>query len=509
MGRRRTRCFVCSPSRAAQPKPRIAERVPGEPFTLEHFQAWASRLILDTGSPWVLEPFQEMFVADLFGGVRECWLIVPEGNGKSSLVAGLALYHIEHRFEAWVTVAAASREQAGIVYRQASGLVARNDSLDGTFRSLPGYRRIERKDGSPATIQVMAADASTGDGVLPTFAIVDELHRHKNLDLYRTWAGKLWKRGGQIVVISTAGEPGGEFEVMRESFRQADDVTRDGCFVRAVTSQSVLHEWAVPEGGDVEDLELVAAANPFSGITAELLAEKRAAKSWALPHWTRFTCNLPTRSESAAIAEAEWYGARVDDEIPAGEPIWLGLDVAWQLDTTAAVPLWMPTREFRLLGPAHVLVPPRDGRSLDPNLVEHMLLTIHARNPVHTVVMDPTKAEQLAEWIEKTLGAVVVSRGQTNAFAVMDYSRFMEALRSGWLKHTGDADLTQHVLNATARLLPGGDLRFDRSARTRHPTGQERRVIDALSAASMVHSTASEMPAAPKAAPRAVDLAAA
>ena len=36
--------------------------------------------------------------------------------------------------------------------------------------------------------------------------------------LYRTWRGKLDKRGGQIVVISTAGEPGGEFE---ETIRQA------------------------------------------------------------------------------------------------------------------------------------------------------------------------------------------------------------------------------------------------------------------------------------------------
>ena len=31
----------------------------------------------------------------------------------------------------------------------------------------------------------------------------------------------------------------------------------------------VLHRWAVPDDGDVEDLGQVAAANPFSGITVE------------------------------------------------------------------------------------------------------------------------------------------------------------------------------------------------------------------------------------------------
>ena len=228
---------------------------PGDPFTIEHFREWALGLILDTGEPWHLEPFQEAFAVDVFDGVPECWLVVPEGNGKTTLVAGLALYHCEFRLMASVPVAASSREQAEIMYRQAEGFVLRSPRLYEVvhsaiqvakgknkvevprFQCLEGYRRINHYAGG--RIQVFAADDRTGDGVIPSLGIIDELHRHRDLSLYRTWAGKLLKRGGQIVTISTAGEPGSEFENTRERIRQdAPDLERTETFVRAAIRQS-------------------------------------------------------------------------------------------------------------------------------------------------------------------------------------------------------------------------------------------------------------------------------
>ncbi len=77
-----------------------------------------------------------------------------------------------------------------------------------------------------------------------------------------------------------------------------------------------------------------------------------------------------------------------------------------------------------------------------------------------------------------------------NKWAAEDYDKFTEALREGWLKHSGDRALTRHVLNAVARVLPFGDARFDRPSQTRQGGEQERRVIDALTAAAMVHAVA-------------------
>ena len=483
-----------------------------EPFTLEHFREWAASLILDTYEAWELEPFQEAFLSDVFSGVPECWLVVPEGNGKTTLVAGLALYHSEFRPGAQVPVAASSREQAEILYRQAEGFVLRSPSLYALVHSdiqqakgklktevpryvcLEGYRRINHYKGG--RIQVFAADDRTGDGVIPTLAIADELHRHRDLGLYRTWAGKLLKRQGQIVTISTAGEPGSEFEQTRERIRQeATDIQREGSFVRAASSRIVLHEWSVSDKADVEDMEVVKSANPFSGVTVEDLREKFLSPTMTMNHWRRFVCNLPTRSNDAAIQEAEWFGAKVDEDIPEGEPVAVGLDVAWKWDTTAAVPLWIRDPEYRLFGPARVLVPPRDGTSLDPRTVEQALIEIHQRNPIHTLVMDTSKAEQLGMWAEAEFECLVIDRPQTNPRAAEDFERFMDALRRGWLHHTGDAGLTSHALNAVARILPFGDARFDRPSQTRISAEQERRVIDALTAASMVHTFATTRPA--------------
>jgi phage terminase large subunit-like protein len=461
------------------------------PFTLEHFRAWAFDLILDTDERWVLEPFQEDFVRDVFSGFRISWLVVPEGNGKTTLLAGLALYHCEFTRNAYVAVAASTRDQAEWIYRQAEAFV-NNSERDGEFRCLEGYRRI-RFDATGSRIQVFAADDRSGDGAIATLYMLDELHRHKNLALYRTWSGKLRKRDGQLLAISTAGEVGSEFEEERTRFRQsAERVEVDGARTRAVKAHAVLHDWALGETDDPEDLVAVEAANPFSGISVEDLEQKRDLPGMTPGHWARFTCNRASRMESAAIQEGEWHNAAVNDRIPEGQPIWLGLDLGWVYDTTALVPLWIRDPEFRLLGKATILEPPRDGNQLDAHLVEKALLETHARNPIHTVVMDMTNGEQLSQWIQEHLDARVVDRKQTNSLAVLDYFRFMEALREGWLHHTGDPGLTSHALNAIAVVLPGGDTKFYRpkESRTVNQTLSRLRVIDALVAAAMVHSTA-------------------
>ncbi len=458
------------------------------PFTVDHFRRWALELELDNGKPWIVEPYFELFVEDYLAGLRENWLLVPEANAKTTGVAGLAVYLLEHREFAEIPWAASARDQAEIGYRQAAGFVRRSTRLSELMRCYDGYRRIVNHE-TGGRIQVFAADDRTGDGVIPTDAFLDELHRHSDLSLYRTWQGKLDKRGGQLATISTAGEPGSEFEETRTFIRQSiPEISARPGFVHCRSEVIALHEYAVPEGADVEDMDIVKLSNPFSGITAESLAKKRGTPTMTLAHWRRFTCNLATRNDLAAIEEREWADAQTFDEIPVGADVWLGLDVAWKWDTTAIVPLWWRDDGFRLLGDAKILVPPRDGTALDPSLVEAAIIEFQDRYQVDTVVMDTSKAEQLASWIESELDWRVIDRQQTNAMACMDYARFMEALRSGWLRHTGDLGLKTHALNAIARVLPGGDARFDRTATNRRSPEQNRRVIDALTAASMAHS---------------------
>lgn len=491
------------------------------PFTVKHFELWASFVVLDTDEPWEVQRFQRDFLADVFAGVPEVWLLIPEGNTKTTTLGGLGLYHCQFKRYAKVPVAAAAKEQAGEMYGQQQGMVERSEMLSAAFDTLDGIKEI-RCLSQHSTMKVRAADDRTGDGAIFTLALIDELHRHKDLSLYRTWVGKRRKRGGQICGISTAGEPGSEFEETREQIRRGatklDPRGRGYC--RYESKSVVLHEFAVPQDGDVEDMRLVKEANPHRDITVPYLREKRSSLTMTLPHWKRLTCNVATRSVTSAITESEWFRQRVDMEIPEGQPIWAGLDVAWKWDTTALVPLWrwqesdarnellpIHTRrklqemfgggypsdgEFMLLGVATILDTPQDQSMLDPDEIEEALEVLHRRNPIHTLVMDMSKAEQLAVWAQRNLGCEVVDRGQGNNMACLDYTRFMGGLREQTLWHVGDPGLTQHVLNAVAKTLPGGDTRFDRPRQARQVSDElrRRRVVDALTAACLAVTTA-------------------
>jgi hypothetical protein len=458
-------------------------------FTPEHFRKYVGGLVFDDGESRDPQDWQLEVVADVFRGFPETWLIVPEGNGKSTLLAQLALYGADFSDSPWIPVGASSAKQARIIYDQAAGFVERTPWLDERFKCFGGYKLIRSLANGGIGIEVFAAEAKTGDGVIPfPFAIVDELHRHDDLRLYSLWKGKLRKRGGQILTISTAGEPETPFENTRDEIRRrATKRERVGGHLRAEGPGLVLHEWMVARDEDCSDMAAVKAANPLWSITEATLAEDFASPTMDLGDWKRLKCNRPTRAVISAITDKEWDDAQTDAEIPAGAPVDVGLDVAFKWDTTAFVPLFKAP-QYRLLGSATVLKPPRDGSSMHPDEIKGAMLELAEAYRVDTVVMDMHNAEDIGAWIEDELKITVIDRDQSQKLAFADYEAFMDGLRNGTLKHTGCADLRSHVLHAIARRPPGGArYRFDRPSSVRqNARAQDRRVIDALSAAAMV-----------------------
>lgn len=459
-----------------------------EAFTAEHFRVYAGGMVFDDGERRPPEDWQLEVVADVFRGFPETWMIVPEGNGKSTLLAQIALYGADFSESPWIPVGAASAKQARIIFDQAEGFVERTEWLRDRFQCLGGYKLIRSLANGGIGIEVFAAEAKTGDGVIPfPFAIVDELHRHDDLRLYSLWKGKLRKRGGQIITISTAGEPETQFENTRDEIRRrATKRERVGAHLRAEGPGLVLHEWMVASDDLCSDMAAVKAANPLWSITEGTLREDFASPTMDLGDWKRLKCNRPTRSVQSAITDAEWDAAQVDVEIPAGAEIDAGLDIAFKWDTTALVPLWRAP-PFRLLGSASVLTPPRDGSSMHPDEIKNAVLEAASAFRLRTVVMDMERAADIAAWIEDELGVTVIDRAQTNKLACADYEAVMKGLRGGSLRHVGCPVLRRHALNAVARRLPGGDHRFDRPSSVRqNARAQDRRVIDALTAAGMV-----------------------
>lgn len=468
-----------------------------EPFTVPHFRRYCYGLRLDNGERFELEPFQEEVAADIFSGFAEVWKIVPEGNGKTTFMSALALYHGDYTESAFVPIGASSREQAEILYRQAEGFVFRTPGLRDRFKCQEGYRRIKclRSGGR---IQVYAADDRTADGIIPTLALLDELHRHRNLRLYRTWRGKLLKRGGQIVTISTAGEPGGEFEDTRANIRRtADEVTVDGCHTRAVGDDIVLHDWAVPKTAQADDFDVVALANPLASLTPSVLRKKRESPTMTREHWMRFVCNLATALDGNGVLPEDWDAlAEPGLEVDADAEGYGLIDLGWKIDTTGISVLLWESEERRVVTDCVALEPPVD----EAQIVE-AILDRHERYPrLRGWVMDPNAgAQQMAQLLEKGQHPAQVARGigpiefiehsQDNAPMSQGAARIDEAIRNGWLVHDGDRRLRAHVLNAVRKTVGPEKYRFDRP---RDAQGEKRKryPIDLFTALIMGHNVA-------------------
>lgn len=468
------------------PRARTAHK-PLQPFTADHFRAYTAKLVLDTGEYWVAESFQIECVEPIMAGVPEVWTMLPQGNAKSTLMAGFALYHCDYMRAPWVPIAAASRDQAEILARQAYDIIRSSPGMPDRFKIYEGYREIRSRRNGGRGIKVYAADMTTADGVIPTLAICDEGHRHENLDLYRLWTGKLRKRGAQIVMMSTAGDPGSEFEDTLQQIRDRSTlsvhITR--CHTRYEGPGLVMNEWAVPNVAEAKNMKVVKLANPLSTITEGSLQESYESLTMREATWLRYTCNIAARMDERAITELEWDDHGCEDEIPKGKPIDLGVDVAWKKDTFAMQPLYQDDGEL-LLGEPEVLTPPQDGSMIHPDKVKAAFKRIYERNPIEHVIMDMGRAEDIAVWMEDEYSVTVVDRPQGNANAAEDYVDFMEALRNDVLWHTGSTTLKAHVMHAIARALPNDKMRFDRPSQSRAKAKRSYRVIDCLTAAAMV-----------------------
>lgn len=415
-------------------------------------------MTLDNGSPFEVEPFQRSLLADYFDGVRETLVLLPSGCGKTTLYAALALYCLLSTPEPEIFLMAASRDQAGRMHEHIKGFIERSPGLQRHVRPL--RRRCELV-GRKGFVEILASDADTADGIGPTLAIIDELHRHKDTALYEVALKGLKKRGGQLLHCTTAGEteqsPLGE---LRRRGLRLPGLVREGMHTHGRSESFAFHEWALTPDDDPHDMEVVKQANPLSSITVEDLAvEHEAMKWWA---WARFACGLWTAGEHAAISPLDWAGCAAPDLAfyPDLQHV-LSIDLAWVLDTTAinAVQAVNPT-DIRAL-PVATIKPPGDGTAIrEEQILAPVREWKRAHPTVRGVVLDPEAGGR--SFVEKLedLGLPVIVHSQKNGPMADAASRFDEVIRNRHFRHVGDPQVTAQVLAASAKQLEGGRWKF-------------------------------------------------
>ncbi len=453
-------------------------------MSLEDFRAFCAELVLDNGKQMALQEFQATMLTDYFDGVRESLILIPKKNSKTTTLSALALFHLVTTDDAEVVIAAASRDQATILYDAARGFVRRTPALGGLVQIRRGYREL-RRIGDDGRIRVLVADVDTADGCIPSLALCDELHRFRSSELYELLNAGLTGRGGQMVTISTAGDsldtPLGR---LRKRAYAAPGMVRTGAHRYVRTDAFAMHEWALDDDQDRADLPLVKQANPAAWITLEDLRERRDSPSTTPWGWARFACGVWLQGEDSAIQAAEWQmcadpAVTIPDD---ARNVMIGIDLGWKWDTTAIVPCWRPSRTDPVIVGAPVIVaPPGDGSATAQHLVFDPIRRMSELYRAPTFVIDPNAGgEALAQRIDGELRGRVSTFSQSPWVMASAAQRLSEAITNRTIVHPDHEGLSSHVLAAAVKPV-GEAWRFTKRRRSPAP-------IDALIALTMAYS---------------------
>jgi phage terminase large subunit-like protein len=394
---------------------------------------------------------------DHFDGAQELVVLIGKGNGKTTLFSVCALYSLLTTADARIYIAAASRDQASLMYRNAVGFIRRQPRLQEHILVREGSRELRQINGT-GSLKVLASDSATVDGIAPTLFLCDELHRHKSSDLYSVAMNGLDKRGGKMVTISTAGSDlNGPLGRLRDRAHLLEDRQQDGFHLRSASSDGafVAHEWAVPEGEDTDDVEVVKKANPSSFVTVENLRRRKDSPSTHPREWLRYACNQWVNNSDDAWIEPGKWALLGDSEmvIPEHAEVWVGVDVGLRHDTSAVVVISLgEDGRWRVI--STVFQPP-EGGELEIAHIENHIEGLADYYSIQGVVYDQWAFARSAQELSGR-GLLMVEFPMTNARTVPASAKLLEAINRGEIVHNGDPVLQSHIESGAVRMTERG-----------------------------------------------------
>lgn len=163
------------------------------------------------GAPLRLELFQKTFIQTLFGWLlketeyrrfRETLFLVGRKNGKSTLLAALALYMLVADYEgaAEIYSVATKKDQARKTLTEAVNMVKQSPEL----RAIIKKRRNDIYfPATASTFEALASDSNTLDGLNSHAVIIDELHAIRDRNLYEVMKQSTSSRRQPLVIMIT------------------------------------------------------------------------------------------------------------------------------------------------------------------------------------------------------------------------------------------------------------------------------------------------------------------
>jgi phage terminase large subunit-like protein len=322
----------------------------GEPFVLS---SWA---LFTVGS------LHGWFNPDGYRRFRQAFVLTGKGSGKTPVGAGLCVYAMvaDAMTGAQCFVAATSRDQAGIPFTDCKRILG--PELKARLEIL------EHNIAMPATgafIRPISSEARTLDGKRVYFALMDELHEHRDREVVNKMrAGTKGNRESLLFAITNAGENRESicWDFHEKSLKVLNGTLEDDEWFAYVCQLDpcakcrkaghIARQDGCPDCDDWRDEQIWVKTNPLVGVTipeSYLRAEVKNAvdipSSESMVRRLNF-CEWLTGASRWFTAD-QWAacGMPVDQEALKGRPSVLGIDLANTRDLAAAV-LICPTPDF-------------------------------------------------------------------------------------------------------------------------------------------------------------------
>ena len=448
------------------------------------------------GKSWELLPWQEYeVVRPLFGYrradgsrlYRTVWVEVPRKNAKTTLAAGLALYALVADGEAapQVIIGARDRQQARLCFDLARKMVQASPALSKRCRAVRSYIEHPKSGG---VIRTVSADAAGQHGLSASFVIVDEVHAHRDRELWDVLATSTGARAQPVVMgITTAGvyDPHSiAWELHTYAERVAAGELTDPYFLGVVYG-------AEPEE-DYTDPDVWRRVNPSLGyaISEDYLREEVARCAVSPARQTTFRqlhLNVWTSEVSRWIDPAAWdaNGGPLRPIVPGEVRAYAGLDLSSTTDVSAFVVVrphedgtfdvhphfWLPSadileRERRDRLPyrewaAAGFLTFTDGNIVDYAAIRNRVVDLADEFGGFTVGYDPWNATGI---VTELMGAGLTCVPVRQGFATLSSpTKELERLILGEkVRHAGNPVLKAHVGAALVQSDAAGNVKPDK-----------------------------------------------
>lgn len=311
------------------------------------------------GKNFELLDWQQFFLACILGlkwkdsGLRVCretYLQLARKQGKSSLIAALALYHLIADGEAapFVACLASTREQSRLIFEMCQNYAK---SIDPKGQYIKYYRNYMKMPVNNGEVKIFSSDAKRLDGLNVSLGIVDEFAVQPDNQLYSKIKTSMGFRAQPLMVLITT--PQGDlaspaYTVFQTSVEILAGVKTDDTFF------PFIYTLDPDEQDQWDNPDLWIKSNPSLGETVSkefLKSECLAAKNDTTKQVAFKTLNagiwcqaLTVWIDQSVVADCMKYKLDIDDF--AGWPCVIGMDLGAVSDFSSISALWLKEGKY-------------------------------------------------------------------------------------------------------------------------------------------------------------------